>query len=74
MSTPHVSPLIIGYCKRGHPRNLRTTFERRVQTKGKTYIVRECRICHALRNTKPMNPDAPRRSKWKRFLAKECEA
>lgn len=71
MSNAHVCPLIIGRCKRGHPRTFETTFERKSKCNGKVYIVRECRICHAERsNQQKRKPWSVRNStsKWKRFL------
>jgi hypothetical protein len=57
--------MLFGFCKRGHPRTKETTFERKVKIKGKLYIVRECRICHAMRNNKtPSWSKGQSRSKW----------
>ena len=74
MSAPHVCPLIVRFCKRGHPRTLETTFERKVTINGKVYISRECRICHAERsNRQKRKPWSVKNgtSKWKRFLAEQ---
>jgi hypothetical protein len=71
MSDPHVCPLILGFCKRGHPRTKQTTFERKVHINGKDYIARECRICHSLRNVRNAGRDKTGRknnSKWLRFM------
>ncbi len=62
MSDPHVCPLVIGTCKRGHPRTKETTFERKARVNGKLYIVRECRICHAMR--------ANRAKSWSKFQSR----
>jgi cytochrome c2 len=52
------------FCKRGHPRNEVNTFARKVTVKGKDYIVRECRQCHAIRNTPPSKTGRKNRSRW----------
>jgi hypothetical protein len=73
MSDPHVSPLIVATCKRGHPRTFQTTFERKAKIAGKLYIVRECRICHSERNNRRKYARNST-SKWKRFLTQLEEA
>jgi hypothetical protein len=69
--------MLFGFCKRGHPRTKETTFERRVVSRNKatgwerTYLARECRICHSLRNVeRERKPWSVKNStsKWKRFL------
>jgi hypothetical protein len=39
------------YCKRGHLRTSESTFERKVKRGDKIYLVRECRVCHSIRET-----------------------
>jgi hypothetical protein len=51
-----VCPMILRYCKRGHLRTKETTFERKCHGNGKSYIVRECRICHAMRTNQAAKP------------------
>jgi hypothetical protein len=67
MSDTYICPPILRYCKRGHPRTEETTFERKVRTSGKLYIVRECRICHSMRNS-PHATGRKNDSKWLRFI------
>ena len=66
------SALISRFCKRGHPRTLETTFERKSYQNGKLYIVRECRLCHSMRNIKNAGhgdkTGRKNNSKWVRFL------
>jgi len=59
---PHKCIMIFGYCKRGHPKTRETTFERKVRSKGREYLVRECRVCHAMRYNKTPS--------WSRFQSK----
>jgi hypothetical protein len=67
--------MIVATCKRGHPRTKETTFERPVTIRKNgreyNYIVRECRICHAMRNVRNAGHDKTGRknnSKWLRFM------
>ena len=70
MTTPHKCPAIIRYCKRGHLRTPETTFERKVRVKGKLYLVRDCRVCHAERNNKaPSWSKLQSKSKWSEVRA-----
>lgn len=55
------------FCKRGHPLTKETTFERKARQGDKTYIGRECRICHSMKNGRSANPTP--KSKWSRYLA-----
>jgi hypothetical protein len=80
MSEPKVCNMLFGHCKRGHPRSKETTFERKVTIRRPTgwersYIVRECRICHAMRynDTKKSWTKFQSKSKWSalRFPALE---
>jgi hypothetical protein len=67
VSAPKVCPLIARYCKRGHPRTMETTFERKVCIKknGREYhyIARECRVCHAMRYNKTA-------ASWRKFQSR----
>lgn len=66
--TVHVSPMLYRYCKRGHLRTKESTFERKSVQGGKEYIVRECRICHAMRNSRHADKTGRKNnSKWVRF-------
>jgi hypothetical protein len=73
MTEPKRCPMLFGFCKHGHPRTKETTFERKVTKRTesgweRSYIVRECRICHSQRNTKAKIYHTST-SKWKRFMA-----
>lgn len=72
MDDAHICPLIVGTCKRGHPRTKETTFERRARVNGKTYIVRECRVCHAMRyNDTPSWSKFRSKSKWSQLRGEQ---
>ena len=53
---PKICRMYNRYCKRGHLRTEETTFPRKVRSNGKTYIVRECRVCHAMRENYTTRP------------------
>ena len=63
-----ISRMYNRYCKRGHLRTEETTFPRKSRKNGKLYIVRECRVCHAMRETErkrtPYGKHFQSRSKW----------
>lgn len=68
MTDAHISPMYKRHCIRGHLRTEETTFPRKYRKNGKLYIVRECRVCHSMRNTRPPKIAPTKTSKWKRFV------